>query len=162
VRIGHWPPRRIGRWWLRGLALEAALVILPLAIGLLVPAKPLSPGQQQLQEFMARTDSQQRGMLPAPPPMSDSQRAVFKAYIRDSLGLGVVTRGDTINVVALTPKGDSLSRGISAVFSGISQAMTMLVIFLALVYLPIPAALTLMTVVWLWQRRRPATGVADV
>ena len=147
MRIAHWPPRQIGRWWLYGLAVEAGLVLLLLAIGLLVPAKPLSPQQQQLQEFMARTDSQHRGLLPAPPPMSDSQRAVFRAYFRDSLGFDLVTRGDTTSVVALTPRADSLSRGVAAMLSGISQAVTVLVIFLAVVYLPIPAALTVITAV---------------
>jgi hypothetical protein len=162
MRIGHWPPRQIGRWWLRGLAVEAALILLPLAIGLLVPAEPLSPEQQQLQDFMARTDSQHRGLLPPPPPMSDSQLAAFKTYIRDSVGFEVVRRGDTTTVVALTPRADTLSQGAAAAFTALSRVAMFVAIFMAVVYLPIPLALTGMTLIWLWQRRGRTHGVADV
>lgn len=157
MRIGHWPPRQIARWWLRGLAAEVALVVIPLAIGFFVPDKPLSPEQQRLQEFMARSDSQSRGLLPPDPPLSDSQRAALKAYFRDSLGFDIVKRGDTTAVVALTPRAqalsDTLGRGITAFTTGLGEAIAIALMILAAIYLPIPIALLTLTTVWLWQRR---------
>jgi hypothetical protein len=88
------------------------------------------------------------------------------ATLRDSLGIILEVRGDTIAGVSLTPAGEARLRALAAhlrpVFASIDQADRGIVPFLVAVVLtafsPTIAAATL-TIYWLWARRR-RTAVA--
>lgn len=145
-----------------GLAAELLLIVVPLAWQRIAPWKPTTPEARRLEAQMARmranTDSVNRGLLPPPAPLSDSARAAVRAFIRDSLGFELVRRGDTLTAVPLTPHaramGESIGRGVERFGQGLKEALRALVIILAVIYLPIPLALTGITGLWLWQRRR--------
>ena len=99
-------------------------------------------------------DSVDRCLLPPLPQITDSQRAVLRSLVEDSLGFRFVKRGDTTTIVAVTPR----ARAISAHFEKGVQTLGNLLItgltLLALIYLPIPVWLLGVTAIWLWQRRR--------
>jgi hypothetical protein len=162
VPIGHWPPRRIARVWFIAFCIEAVLVLVPLVWGQLAPKEPVSPGQRNLEAFMARMDSVDRGLLPAPPSLSDSQRVALGRFVRDSLGFEFVQRGQTTDVIALTPEARAASESFGRGMRHLGDAIARAVFMLALLYLPIPLALLGMTTVWLWQRRRLTVSAADV
>jgi hypothetical protein len=162
VQVGHWSPRRIGRWWLVGLSVECMLVLAPLIWSQLAPRAPLSPLEQQTQAFHAREDSVRRALLPPPATLSDSQRAELRALFRDSLGFEIVSRDGSIDFIPLTPEAhatrDAIARGVKDIGQQIGAALMVALLILAAIYLPVPLGLITLTLVWLWQRRRPAVG----
>lgn len=162
MSIGDWPPRQIKRLWMLGLAIEAVLILAPLAWGRFASKEPVSSGQRQLAEFTARMDSVDRGLLPPLPPLSDSQRAALRAVIRDSLGFEFVRRGDTTAVVPRTAEARALSESFGRGMRRLGDAIATIIVILALIYLPIPLVVMGVTVLWLWRRRRLKVGVADV
>ena len=160
VNIGHWTPRRIGKFWLTGLAIETILIVLPLAIEA-ITRKPPTPAQRQLQRLKARVDSVNKGLLPPPPPMSDSQRAMLRSFVEDSLGFRFIKRGETTEIVAVTPRARAIGANFEKGLQGLGKMLVTVFTVLAVVYLPIPVTLVAVTVLWLWQRRRFNQGVAD-
>lgn len=105
---------------------------------------------------MSQVDSMDRGLLPPLPPMSDSQRTALRELLADSMGFKLVQRGDTTDVIAVTPEARALGESIHRGLRKLSIVSAIVVIVWTAIYLPIPIGLTAMTAIWLWQRRRLA------
>ena len=111
---------------------------------------------------MARSDSISRGLIPPPPPLTDSQRLLIKQVVRDSLGLSVFQRGDTIHLIPETPRGHATLSNIDKILSRVGIVALTLLVLMAAIYLTIPLFLVGMTALWFWQRRHFASGTVDV
>ena len=162
--MGHWPPRKLGRFWLYGLSIEAAFIAIPALWGPVQSKEPLSDGQRELRSFWARMDSIERGLLPPPRELTDAERAALRQLIRDSLGFEFVRRGDTTHVVAVTDEARATEEYFTRGLRQLGRGLAIMALVLALIYLPIPIGLVFITGLWLWQRRGQSIsfGAADV
>jgi hypothetical protein len=152
MAIRDWTPQTIRRIWL-------VVAVVQLAI--------LLPGMLRLYR---------RQHPPPLPPAADSVPGIFTGRdsadreallteLRDSLGVIVEVRGDTVTSVAPTPEGEARLRALAVQlrpqFAGLNQIGRGVVPFLFAVLLmafsPTLAASAL-AIYWLWTRRRPAAA----
>jgi hypothetical protein len=130
--------------WLIGLLLDVALY------GAIVGYDRLTepPDPPWVVAARARDDSVARGLLPPPRRLTIPEGVDVHVPFGDSMTLTLRRRGDTITVSGppaydrfVANTGRALEAGISAVW-----------IAMAVLFLPIPAALTLLTIAWLAAR----------
>ena len=143
MAIRDWTPRTIRRLWVVAAAIQLALV-LPWAIHqyrLRHSAPPLST--DSLPGLFSSVDS--------------ARRASALAMLRDSLGIVLEVRGDTITDVSLTPEGASRARQLAAsVDTAVAQfsrvLLPLLIVVLTIEFSPTLVAV-LLTACWFWLRR---------
>ncbi len=140
MSIRDWSKRRLLVVWAVGITLESALFVIP-AI--------------QRQRQMARLQREQEQLLKNSRPLSHARRDSILQQLRDSTGVNIVMRGDSILDVTLSTEAqrklDSAGPAIQSVFMKIAVAALVLA---AMIYLPIPLVLLGITRVWLREHRR--------
>ncbi|HEU4882159.1 MAG TPA: hypothetical protein VFT45_07940 [Longimicrobium sp.] len=159
MRLRDWPPRRIGRLWLAGIAVEALLIA-----ALWLTSDPPPP----------RYDRHAFGLDTIPEADSASRAEMKKALedrgftiTRESSPSGdtlvrigrdssfVVARvgGDSTVIVDASPDLQRAAGVMVDAWATAAGAAVALVIFLAAVLLPIPILLISITLVWAVQRQ---------
>ena len=145
MAIRDWSKRRLGIAWALGLALELVLILVPIV---------------QRHARMTRLQREQDQLLRNIPPLSEARRDSLLTRLRDSAGVSINTRNDTVHITfspetqrKLQPLGSAMKRGLMfmVMFSMLAAAI---------VYLPIPLLLIAITLTWQRGRRqRAATGL---
>lgn len=136
----HWAPRHIGMLWVAALLVQL-VILLP---------------------WMLDTEAEDRGNATDPVvavPIDTVMRGRVVHMLRDSLGIELAFRGDTIASASLNARGDSVVRpalqSLEASFSQtIDDLWWQLILAVLLSFSPLLIAATL-TVTW-WLLRRPA------
>ena len=103
----------------------------------------------------AEDDSIRRGLRPPRPTLSAAQQARFRQVLRDSLGISWETRGNETTVHLPPPLAGQAGRAVVQIGEGMRRAL----LVMALLVLPIPTTLLVLTLSWLGLRRpwrRPA------
>jgi Flp pilus assembly protein TadB len=107
-----------------------------------------------LRALRLQHDSVARGLLPPPRELTAAERATVRAFLRDSLGISWQTQADGTVQLQAPP---ALERAATGAVKGLLIAVLNVLVIVALIYLPIPVALTMLTVVWWlarWRHRR--------
>lgn len=158
--LRDWSAARLGRAWLVGLGLEVAILGAWAAYGRLTA----TPEHRQLRReadalreradsvhalIRAEDDSIRRGLRPPRPTLGPAQQAQLRQLLRDSMGITWETR-DSVTTVHLPP---ALAEPMGRAVTGIADAFRRLLLLAALLLLPIPTALLILTIAWLWLRR---------
>jgi hypothetical protein len=159
MRLRDWPPRRIGRLWLAGLAMEALLVAVIAFTG--DDPRPM-PGPHLGHYDSATADTASgevvrqsfadAGFTVAREPLASGDTLV--RISRDSSFVAARVRGDTIPVVAASPDVEQAIGNITTAFVAAMDGLARILLILAAILLPIPVLLISVTLVWAVQRRR--------
>lgn len=161
MRIREWSSKKLRLVWLLGVAVECLLVLAAVWVG--TANGPAAPST--IQELAARDDSIAKGLLPPPAPVTPEMRANGERLLRDSLGLAVVRKGDTIvAVVPMSPRGDSIVKTAGEAARGLLSTLEielpLALLMLAATFLPIPLALIVVSIIW-WRGRSRSSGVPN-
>lgn len=148
MTIRDWTPLTIRRLWLGAAAVQVAL-LLPGAV---------RQYRGQHPEALPLTADSVPGIFTG---RDSAARAVLLSTLRDSLGIILETRGDTITAVSLTPEGEArlraLAESLQPLFTGLDEIgnriLPVLFAALLLAFSPTLAAAAL-TIYWLTARRR--------
>jgi hypothetical protein len=148
MAIKNWTARTIRRLWL-GTAVVQVALLLPGAVRQYRSRHPatLPPAADSVPGIFTGRDS--------------AARAELLAELRDSLGIILEVRGDTITDASLTPEGEAELRALAAclqpLFIGMDQMYdAILPVLLAVLLLALSPTLiaTALTIYWLWALRR--------
>jgi hypothetical protein len=171
MALKDWPPQRIKRLWFRGMILEAALVAAPIIAGVVL-------------SFLAPLDSRSNSRLLGPAttfqglPTTVRDSLIQAARLRfesagvaisighdtstfrfnDSMSATLVSQADTLRSIHLSPAANRASeRALTSFSRALSAVWWQLFFVIGLIYLPIPIALSVLTVAWRVQRAQAAT-----
>jgi len=141
MAIRDWSRRRLALTWVIGVALEALLIVVPII---------------QRRAQMARLQREQDALLKHSHPLSNVRRDSVLKQLRDSTGVGIVLRNDTIVDITLSPEAQrKLDRAGPAIQRGFMMIAIAALVVSAMIYLPIPLFLIAITLTW--QRARKHT-----
>jgi hypothetical protein len=153
MAIRDWAPRTLWYLWLAAAMVQLA-ILLPWANQQyrFRHSAPLPPATDSIPGIFTSRDS--------------ADRVALLATLRDSLGIVLKVRGDTITGAALTPRGVRQWQPIAEEMHGMlaqvgRTAMPSLIILLLLGLSPTLAVVGL-TGYWFWQRGTRGSGVPDV
>lgn len=158
VRLRDWPPRRIGKMWLIGVAGQlAALFIVPLLLGWELSAPwndPLdtAPPAALDTAALADLDTSAHPLTITRTPTAAGDTLVRIA--RDSSYLALRTSGGTVEMSPDVEKG---AAALGDAFVSMFDALATLFTVLAVILLVPPLVLGSITLAWALQRRRPAS-----
>jgi hypothetical protein len=159
IRLRDWPPRRIGRLWLAGFAVEALLVAALWLVG--DPPTPL-PGRDPFgldsidaADVMPRAEADKawadRGFTITRQPLPSGDTLVRIA--RDSTFITARVAGDSAGIVAASPNVERAAGVMLDAWGTAVKTAIQLLLLLAAVLLPVPILLISITLVWAVQRR---------
>ena len=153
MRIRDWSSKKMGIVWLVGSAAECLLLLAAVWIG----RANRSEMPSAMEQLWAREDSVSRGYLPPPPPSTAAARTRADRLLRDSLGLELVRRGDTIvGIVPMSARGDSTVKAagdaVSGMISALRVGLPLVLLVLTATFLPIPIVLIGISIIW-WRGR---------
>ena len=169
MAVRDWSARRLRLFWLHGLVAELTVIAISVVIGRATrpPEAPL------LRQMHAVADSQERGLLPPPELSTPAERAELRQLLHDSLGLDIVRRGDSVHLVPINARGDSIVQSVDSVARSVARltagfsaatgdAVRAALWVVAAVLLPIPTVVLAITLFWGWSwwRRRSVPGPA--
>lgn len=159
MRLRDWPPRRIGRLWLAGFAVEALLIA---ALWLTGDPPAPRPGRDpfgldtiEAADVTSRAEADKaladRGFTITREPLPSGDTLVRIA--RDSTFITGRVAGDSAGIVAASPNVERAAGAILDAYAASAGLAIALVLFLAAVLLPVPILLISTTLVWAVQRR---------
>lgn len=162
MRLGDWPPRRIGLMWVIGICLQLlAILVVPPLLGFEVadPREPWPPAES--------LDADTSGRAAEWKPASSDSIAVTREVgpagdtviriSRDTSFVVVRQEGDTIELVGASQDMQDLKEGaghLGTVFGGIVEDIVRAFMVLMVLLLAIPLVLLGVTLTWAVQRRR--------
>jgi hypothetical protein len=158
MRLRDWPPRRIGRLWLGGIAVEALLIA-----ALRLTSDPPPPRYDRHSfdlDTVAGVDSTPAEVEKA---MADRGFTITREALpsgdtlvrigRDSSFVAARVGGDSIEIVAASREVERAAGFILSAWGATVESAVKLLLFVAAVLLPVPILLVSITLVWAVQRR---------
>jgi hypothetical protein len=155
-----WSVGKLGRVWLLGLGLQVSILGAWAAYARLTETPEDRQRRADSDALRVRTDSVhaliraeddsiRRGLRPPRPALSAAQEAQLRQLLRDSMGITWETRGNQTTVHLPPPLAKEAGRAVTQMSAGFRT----LFLLMALLLLPIPATLLVVTGAWLWLRR---------
>jgi hypothetical protein len=160
LALRDWSARRLGAAWIIGLVAQLALVGGVALYSHLTEPPEFRAARLHLDSLERRwrphQDSIARGLRPPPPALTPEQKASFRAFMRDSVGITWETRGN-VTTMQMPP---ALAAGVGRTAENLGTAVRGIFLLAAATLLPIPLGLLALTCAWLYVRRRSPPGVA--
>ena len=153
MALRDWTLARLARLWIVGVTVEALLLLGSAAYQRATEVPEMRAMRLHMDSLErasdAFDDSVAHGQRPPPHVMTAADMARFRALLRDSTGITWETRGRT-TTVTLPP---ALGARVGQAFVAVSDGMATVLFLAAIIYLPIPIALLVVTGGWIEARR---------
>lgn len=159
MALRDWTATRLLRVWFVGVSVEALLLV-----GSAVYQRTTEVPEMRvmrlhmdsvMRAFDAFDDSVARGLRPPPHVMTAADVARLRTQLRDSVGITWSTAGQTTSITLPPALGAPVGHAIVAASNGMATAL----LLAAIIYLPIPIALLVVTGGWI-EAHRPGRRAA--
>lgn len=164
MRLRDWPPRRIGKMWLIGFAVQLlALLVVPRLMGfeLAWPGEPWPP-MDTLAATPPAGPAAQSAAIPDSVALTPVPRPAGDTLLRagsDSMFLLLRQRGgDTVQFVDASPGMKEGAGQLGTILAGLMADLVRALVVMMVLLFAIPLVFLAVTLTWAVQRRRRPAG----